>query len=113
MVTEEMFGGQHRIDEAKTARASWGDTGNKIATETRLACPRKGVFVDRKNKKQNLLKRSASLEITRWSQWVDATPSDIRLLSKVVWDETRSTVWTFCEREERDLEAMEDRRVAA
>jgi hypothetical protein len=26
-VTEEMFGGPHRIDEAKTARASWGDTG--------------------------------------------------------------------------------------
>jgi hypothetical protein len=26
MVTEEMFGGQHRIDEAETARAGWGDT---------------------------------------------------------------------------------------
>jgi len=34
-VTEEMFGGQHRIDEAKTARASWGDTG-----ETRQALKR-------------------------------------------------------------------------
>jgi hypothetical protein len=28
-VTEEMFGGQHRIDEAETARASWGDTSEK------------------------------------------------------------------------------------
>jgi hypothetical protein len=27
IVTEEMFGGQYRIDEAKTARAGWGDTG--------------------------------------------------------------------------------------
>ena len=25
-MTEEMFGGQHRSDEAETARASWGDT---------------------------------------------------------------------------------------
>jgi dihydrofolate reductase len=25
-VTEEMFGGQHRVDEAETARAGWGDT---------------------------------------------------------------------------------------
>src|SRR5271154_3854483 len=26
IVTEEMFGGQHRSDEAEKARASWGDT---------------------------------------------------------------------------------------
>jgi hypothetical protein len=29
MMTEEMFGGQHRIDEAELARAVRGDAGEK------------------------------------------------------------------------------------
>jgi hypothetical protein len=45
-----MFGGQHRIDEAETARAGWGDTNKwkNAARETRFACGRKGVFVTEK-----------------------------------------------------------------
>ena len=51
--------------------------------------------------------------LTRWSQSVDAIPSGLRLLFKVAWHVTRSTVWTFCEREARHLESMEGRRVVA
>jgi len=50
-VTEEMFGGQHRTDEAETARAGWVTQMKQGSpTQTRFACYRKGVFVDSKNK---------------------------------------------------------------
>ena len=60
-----MFGGQHRIDEAETARASWGDTSEKqYGHSDAIRVSRDRCEGARKKHEQNLLKRSASLEIT-------------------------------------------------
>jgi hypothetical protein len=49
-VTEEMFGGQHRIDEAEPARAGWGDTSEKeYGHNDAIRVPREGCVLTKKN----------------------------------------------------------------
>jgi hypothetical protein len=104
-----MFGGPHRIDEAKTARAGWGDTNKwkNAARETRLACHRKGVFVDTKTIRIKSLETVGVVRDNAVVSMGGCNTICYKAALKVVWYEARKTVWAFCDREERHVAPLE------
>jgi len=66
IVTEAMVGGQHRVDEPKTSRASSGDTGKQEQQrKTPFVRRRRRVLEPSDEPKKKLLQGPASLEIAR------------------------------------------------
>ena len=64
---EEMFGGQHRIDERKQAEQQGDTEEQKRQTETQFVRRRRGVLESSEMHQKKPLQRPASLEIARYS----------------------------------------------
>ncbi len=69
-MTEEMFGGQHRIDELtqaeQTVRVNTDETTGTVSNKYAHLRECMGVQKERKNQKKRLLTRPASLEMTHY-----------------------------------------------
>ncbi len=69
-MTEEMFGGQHRIDELtqaeQTVRVNTDETTGTVSNKYAHLRECMGVQKERKNQKKRLLTRPASLEMTQY-----------------------------------------------
>src|SRR6266852_8977118 len=81
-MTEEMFGGQHRIDELtqaeQTVRVNTDETTGTVSNKYAHLRECMGVQKERKNQKKRLLTRPASLEMTHYPDkwWIAEKRAD-------------------------------------
>src|SRR6267143_5092877 len=84
IVTEEMVGGQHRVDETETGRAGWGATGEKKRAErTRIVRRRRGVARNPVSAEEKTLAEAGVVRDSAFTLKVDEFTA-INMLSRAV-----------------------------
>src|SRR5882762_8302549 len=84
IVTEEMVGGQHRVDETETGRAGWGATGEKKRAErTRIVRRRRGVARNPVSAEEKTLAEAGIVRDSAFTLKVDEFTA-INMLSRAV-----------------------------